>query len=85
MELTGITKFLEKYKKQLLGDDERKETFCMIVNKISGIVLQTSDIEFKGHVVTIRTNPVVKNELFLFKEKILIAMKESGLFFTDIH
>ena len=76
MELSGIQKFLEGYRKRLnLADDDRAETVAVIA-RVSGVTLAVGDITINKGVLSVRADSVTRNQLFLYKTKLLEEFKK---------
>ena len=76
MELSGIQNFLEAYRKRLnLADDDRAETVAVIA-RVSGVTLAVGDITINKGVLRVRADSVTRNQLFLYKTKLLEEFKK---------
>jgi hypothetical protein len=85
MELSGIQKFLEAYRKRLnLADDDRTETIAVIA-RVSGVTLTVGDIAVNKGVLSVRADSVTRNQLFLYKTKLLEEFKKVGKPIFDIY
>ncbi len=84
MELSGIKDFLDAYRKRLnLADDDRTETIALIA-RVTGVTLMVSDITVNRGVLSVRADSVTRNQLFLYKTKLLEEFKKSGKPIFDI-
>lgn len=84
MELSGIQKFLEGYRKRLnLAEDDRAGTIALIT-RVSGVTLAVSDITINKGVLRVRADSVTRNQLFLYKTKLLEEFKKGSKPIFDI-
>ena len=85
MRLSGIQDFLEEYRKRLFKAEDERSNILRIIYQVSGVELKEEDIEIRKNEIILRTDAVMKNQTFLYKEKILKELKNSGVNFFDIH
>lgn len=85
MQLSNIKQFLEVYKKSLNSEDEKRLAVRNIIKEETTIDIEEKFFVFKKGVVELKTNQIVKNEIFLHKEKIVQRFKDAHLSFQDIH
>lgn len=79
MEFTGIEQLLSKYRRYFVDKDEEYKKICVIIEQVSHIHLVEHELAvFKGGLF-ITGNSVLKNELFLFKDKIIAELHKNGL------
>ena len=78
MELSNIKDLLGKYRQYITNKDEETEKICAVIHTVSGIALTKKEIVVSRGVLVITGNSIVKNELFLYNEQILRALRESG-------
>ena len=82
MQLSNIKEFLAKYQERLTHEEDRQEIIFNTLNFfVHGAIKKDSFSAEKG-VLKIHANPVIKNELFIYKENILQRLHEGGR--TDI-
>ncbi len=75
MTLLNIGDYLARFKKLKPPADFVKSEIIKIIKDILGADLKATDITCKGGVIYIKSkNPVLKNEIFIKKEKILEAL-----------
>ena len=79
MELKGIKEFLERYKTTLLKGDFEREEIVLCIKEISGVTLKSSEFKIERLTLTLRVTPIKKNQIFLYREKILSTFKEKGI------
>lgn len=85
MRLSGIQDFLEEYRKRLFKAEDERSNILRIIYQVSGVELKEEDIEIRKNEIILRTDAVMKNQTFLYKERILKELKNSGVNFFDIH
>lgn len=84
--MLSISKFFDRFK--LVGPPNffiRKNT-SLAIKKITGIDVPVEKIAFKNNVLYVNENPIVKNEIFLYKNDILFEIKKhtQKLFLSDL-
>lgn len=67
----NIEKYLEKFKKNLKSNTLIIEKIVEVVERNTDIKIEKTNIELKDCVVYIKSNPLIKNKIFIYKEKIL--------------
>lgn len=72
----NIEKYLERFKKLGESEKESKEKIILVLFQLLNIKFSADDLEIKDAVLIIKSNPVVKNTLYIKKEKILNKIKE---------
>lgn len=78
MQLSSIKEYLEKYQKKLSHEDDKRSLLIAIIRDETGIHLDEKTMTIAKGILTIKTPPVLKNELFMHKSQILRKIKESG-------
>lgn len=78
MQLSSIREYLEKYQKKLSHEDEKRSLLISIIHDETGIQLDEKTMTITKGILTIKTSPVLKNELFLHKTQILQKIRENG-------
>ena len=68
MSLKGIEQFLERYKKVLLLENNKKEEVINIIKTETGIILKEKQITISKGEITLQVTSVIKNELFLHEK-----------------
>lgn len=81
-----INIFLNKFKNILFKKDEIKSVFKQVVLKNILFELDDQDIIIKTPLIVVNGSPILKNEIFLKKEKILKELQERipGCMIKDI-
>ena len=79
-----IAKYLEKFK--VMGNSRHFSRNLVVetIQTVCGITLDPKNIEIKDGLVRIQSKPIIKNEIFLKKAKILTLLKEKNLVVQDI-
>ena len=77
MQLSGIGQYLEIYRKKLFAALDERKSITDVIAQVSGVVLQESDITLRRGVISIQTDSITRNQLFLYKTKILEEIKKS--------
>ena len=82
MYFERIEGFLLEYRKKLFAQEDKRVLLRNIIKEVSGIDVKEENFTLKKGEVFIKGNPTVKNEIFLYKEKILeefISRGEKGI------
>ncbi len=77
MQLSGIQDFLEAYRKRLNLQSDDREALVGAIMRVSGVSITVSDITINKGVITVKTDAVTRNQLFLYKKKILEEIKSA--------
>lgn len=78
MSFERIEGFLLEYRKRLFAQEDKRTLLRKIIKEVSGIDISEERFTLKRGEITIKGNPAVKNEIFLYKEKILEEFKNQG-------
>ena len=76
MEYNQITEFLEKFKKILFKKEEIYKIISQTIFKYTHFELEPKFISIKNAIIYIDTTPIVKSEIFVYKNKILFDLKK---------
>ncbi len=79
MKLVG--EFLDKFKSQAVKEIQKRTTLLNIIKKNINEDIPIENISIKNGLVTLNTKQIVKNQIFIKKDKIL---KEISKYFNDI-
>ncbi|MDO8520777.1 MAG: hypothetical protein Q7S52_01550 [bacterium] len=79
MEFAHIKGLLDGYKKFLLRDEEKRKKIRTVIFEVSGLSIADNAISIKNGELRIAENSTIKNELFLYKEKIFDRLQKNGL------
>lgn len=78
MSFERIESFLLEYRKRLFAQEDKRAFLRKIIKEVSGIDIPEERFILKKGAVFINGNPTVKNEIFLYKEKILEEFVRQG-------
>lgn len=78
MSFERIESFLLEYRKKLFTQEDKRALLRGVIKEVSGIDVKEENFTLKKGEVIIKGNPAVKNEIFLYKEKILEEFKSRG-------
>lgn len=67
----NIQKYLEKFKKIGLDNEEQRATITRVLEKFS---IPVQDFEVKDKIVKIRASSIAKNQIYIQKSKILAEL-----------
>ena len=73
----NIDKYLGKFKKNLNSNTTNTEIIIEIVKQITGIILKKEKIEIKDGVLYIKDSPLIKNKIFINKNKLIKSLSEN--------
>lgn len=76
--MLNISKYLEKFKKNLESGEILSNTIINIIKKHTGIELKITDFELKGNLLLLKTSPGVKNKIFIFKTCIIEEIESNS-------
>lgn len=79
MDYNHIKNFLDKFKIILSNKEDLYNTISGLIEKNTKIKIQNNFIKTKGQYIYIKTSPLVRSEILIYKEKILSDLKELKL------
>ncbi len=79
MDYNHIKNYLEKFKTILFSKEENYRIISEIIKKNTGIEIEQKNIKIKGVDLYIKASPLVRNEIVINKNKILLDLKELHL------
>lgn len=85
MDFNHIDQFLEKFKKILNQTSFQKESILSVISEEINFQLTPENIKIKNNIVLlVGVSPLIKNEIFIHKEKSLQKLKDLGINILDI-
>jgi hypothetical protein len=85
MDFNHIDLYLEKFKKILSQTSFQKETILSVISEEIKFELKSENLKIKNNIVILSgVSPIVKNEIFLHKEKIFKRLNDVGVNISDI-
>jgi hypothetical protein len=72
-----IKNLLVRFGDILLREEGKKEAVRKVISSVIKTEIKSEDVKIKNNVVYLNIKPIYKNEIFLKKEQILLALKES--------
>lgn len=75
--MNNLGDYLKKFEVFLEGPKAEKEAILKAIKSASGLDVTDSEIEVKDGTVYINASPAVKNELFMYRKKIIEKLEES--------
>ena len=75
MQLSSIQGFLEEYRKRLFQADDTRQQILGIIYETSGVLINEKELEIKKNKLILRTDLVVKNQIFLYAIDLLYRNK----------
>lgn len=76
MSLNHLSSFFRRFKTVTIPDESVRKAFSDIVREKTGIEISIEYITVRNGEILVKTNPAIKNELFIKKQEILEAVKE---------
>ncbi len=80
----NIGEYLNKFKKISENRDFLRKAVSEAVKNICGIDIDPEDIDVRDGIARIRSKPIIKNEIFLKKNKIMDFLKNKTDKIADI-
>lgn len=74
--MNHLSDYLTKFKKTLFKGQEIREGVVNVLREIIGVEILTKDIEVKSRRVKVIAHSVIKNEIKLKKEKIILKLNK---------
>jgi len=86
MDYNHITKFLEKFKKIIFQKEETREIITKIISLEISHPIEGNNIKTKNGCIYIQGSPIIRSEILMRKNNILLKLKEliPGSGFIDI-
>lgn len=82
----NISRYLHKFKNLTPKQDEVRESIINILKEDYNIEIDKENISYRNKKVFISTHPLIKNEIFINKKKLLDRIKEKNVYkVEDIH
>jgi hypothetical protein len=78
MQLSSIKKFLDVYRKNIDTEDAKRSAILRILKEEIGVDISEKSLTITKGVLKIKTNAVIRNEIFLRKEKLLGRFKKNN-------
>ena len=72
----NIGDYLNKVRNMAKGDTDLKAGILASVKEVVGIDLQSNNLTAKEGILIIKTNPIIKNAIFLKKAKLLEVINQ---------
>ncbi len=67
----NISTFLEKFSKKIKSSQLHNKQILNIIEKESNIKIDIENLEIKNNTIYIKSSPPTKNQLFIFKKRII--------------
>lgn len=78
--MLNIDSFLKKHQSKIKDDVLIFQSIIAIVKNKTGIILNNDDFLIKKDFILLKISPIKKNIIYLAKEKILVELKNFGIF-----
>jgi hypothetical protein len=73
--MQNLGSFFDKFKNIITGTKFQKDAIVSIVNSISKTSIKDTNVNVKDHIIYITAHPLIRNEIFMRKQKILSELK----------
>lgn len=78
--MNSVSNFLQKFLKLEKDNSARVSLILEIIKKETGLELPKEALETKGDSLKIKSSPIIRNEIFMHKEKIEDSLKSQKIF-----
>ncbi len=79
MDYNHIKEYLEKFKIILSSKEENNKIISEIIEKNTGIKIESKFIQIKPPYIYIKASPIIRNEIMINKNKILLNISKLNL------
>lgn len=79
-----ISKLLQRFNTISVASTAKRATIASILKDVTNGVVDEKNIRTQSKMVTIQTNPLIKNVITIKKQEILRRLREKGLDIEDI-
>lgn len=76
----NISKFFEKFVRLQKNNQLTREIIISTIKDIAGAQIKEADLDLKEESVYIKSSPILRNQVFMWKEKIEEKLKEYKIF-----
>lgn len=77
--MENIESFLKRFKKIVSSNEDSQKVIIGVIKNLLGVDLKEENFDIKNGVLYIRAKPIIKNEIYFHKEKILKTLQEKGV------
>ena len=82
--MKGISDFFHKFLNLEKNSAAKTAAVIRAIKQTTGVELLKETIEIKGEILRIKTNPVLRNEIFLHKTQIEDLLKSQKIFLSIV-
>ena len=75
--MNNLGGFLDKFKNLIGASKFQKDAVVSVVRDVAKINLKENDFEVKNFIIKLNTNSLIKNEIFMRKQKILSTLQSA--------
>ena len=75
-----ITDFLKKFVNLERDNNAKRSAILEIIKKHTGVEIKKEELDIKGETLKIKSNPVIRNEIFMHLSQIQEDLKERKIF-----
>lgn len=75
--MLNISKYLEKIARNINSGEILNSTIIEVVQKHTNIVLKLEDFEIRDNQIYLKTSPIIKNKIFIFKRNIIEDLEKT--------
>ena len=77
--MLNISKYLEKFKKNLESGEDLNKRIIDVIKKHTNISLNSNDFEIKNYIIQVKSTPAVKNKIFISKNNIISDINNKNI------
>lgn len=78
--MLGISNFLEKFIKLGKSKAYQREILIKTIKEIAEVEIKEEEIELKDEKAYLKCSPVVRNQIFMYREPIEVKLKSQKVF-----
>ncbi len=72
----NVSLYLEKFKTLGLAEHTAKDALILVLQKSIGVAIEKKDVEYKNGKFQIRTEPIIKSQIYIKKNEILESLSK---------
>jgi len=78
--MLSISQFFQKFSALRKNNEFIKHTIQSAIKEISGVEIKLEDLDLKEEKVYLKCSPIMRNQIFMYKERIEESLKEQKIF-----
>jgi predicted transcriptional regulator YheO len=77
--MENIDQFLKRFKRIISTNEDVQKVIREVIEEVLHVKFQEKDFDLKNGVLCVHAKPIVKNEIYFQKDRIIKALHERGL------